>query len=340
MPLRLISVEHTPVTGGDSAAKRPLHFKETEVTLFNALINKFNNRDRQTVLFLVLGTVIGVAVSMAGFVEGRVDDLPVDAAARVNGKTISRAKYQVLVDRFGKDRKRVLTDEDRAHVLERLIEEELLVQRGIELGLLESDTVVRNSLVRAMIQSIVGETAAEPVSTQRLKSFYRENIDFFTIPVRLRLKQIIFRKSQSADENRSSGSEEAHNKATRAYQALENGMGFDAALKRYGDLAKFDLPDGLLPPSKVREYIGPSLTQQALKMKKGEIGRPLKTVSGYRILYLADRIDHQQQTFETVKRQVEAEYRKRRDDQALRNYLDRRKNWADIKRNIDQDSAK
>lgn len=299
---------------------------------FSHILNRKHN---QSILFLIAGALIGVAMSVAGLMESRESHLIADEIAKVNKSSISSQKYQTLVDGFARDRKRPTAKKDRDLILERMIEEELLVQRGVELGLLESDAVVRSSVVRSMIQSIIEEASSRPFSEIDLRAFYRQNTDFFTVPFRLRLRRIVIKQFNQAGIPDPPDSDSAYQKAMKAYRAMSGGMAFSTAMRRYGDIQKFDLPNVLLPPAKIQEYIGPSLTRHALTMATGEISLPLKTNTGYCILHLLDRINTSQQTFEKIRPQVEAEFRKRRDDQALRDYLERLKQGAVILRGID-----
>ncbi len=289
--------------------------------------------NRLSLAMLLVGGLIGIVVATIGFIDGSgTGDLPAGVIASVNDCYINAAKYQMLLENLEKDKRQVLSDQDQSYVLERLIEEELLIQRGIELGLLESDNTIRGSIVQAMIKSVIMEAAAEEISEDELKSFYQDNSDFFAFPEQLRLRQINFRRYAADKKDRSQGLENARIDADKAWGALKKGIPFQTALKRYGDPVITSIPNTLLPPAKLREYIGPELLKEAMKMNRGKFSRPLETPSGYRILFMADRVKRRQHDMEAVRRQVEAEYRKRKDDEALRDYIDRLKDWADITR--------
>ncbi len=290
--------------------------------------------NRRSFILLAIGAFVGIMLAAVGFIDfSGSGALPDGVIALVNDGYVSEAKYRVLIEGFARDKRSILSDHEKAFALERLIEEELLVQRGVELGLLKSDTVVRASIVQAIIKSVIAEAAAEEITPEQLQSFYKENSNFFTYPERLQVRQISFRYSigdGKADQNDRRGNTLA--RATHAYEALEKGMTFQTVAKRYGDPTIMDIPNTLLPAAKMREYIGPSLLNAAMKMKKGVFSQPLKTPSGYRILMVADRINRRQQSLDAIRKQVEDEYRKRRDDAALREYIDKLKDWADIAR--------
>lgn len=86
--------------------------------------------------------------------------------------------------------------------------------------------------------------------------------------------------------------------------------------------------------SKVREYIGPSLMNQARNLEAGSFTEPSKVSGGYKIIFLIEKELANPPQFSLIRDNVLAEYRKRRDDNSLREYLDNLKNWYDISRNL------
>ncbi len=91
---------------------------------------------------LALGAAVGIAAAAAGLLLGDAGDaggLPDDVVALVNGTPVRLADYERAVVALASDRREPLEDEDRRYVLDRLVDEELLVQRGLELGFARLD---------------------------------------------------------------------------------------------------------------------------------------------------------------------------------------------------------
>ena len=289
--------------------------------------------NRRSLSMLAAGAIVGIVMAAVGFIDAKGQStLPEGVVAQVNDKYIGEEKYLTVLNGLAADKRAEITREDRAYILERLIEEELLVQRSLELGMLNSDTVVRNALVQAMIGSVIAERAGEEVSEERLRSFYEDNIDFFVLPDRLHVRQIVFRARPRSGDNREDGFEQALARAKQTHRQLEQGIPYQTVARHYGDETAIDIPNTLLSPNKLREYIGPTLLEASMKLEPGAMSKPLETPSGYAILYMVDRKGSKEQGFETVRKQVEAEYRKRWDDRALREYVEQLKEWAQIKR--------
>ena len=83
-------------------------------------------------------------------------------------------------------------------MLNRLIEEELLVQRGIEIGLLEGDASVRKAVARAVIDFAMTRNAQKEISEEELRGFYAANIARFTPAARLQIERLFIRRSNDA----------------------------------------------------------------------------------------------------------------------------------------------
>ena len=156
-----------------------------------------------SVPLLVLGAGLGVVLAAAGLVtSGRgVSPLLADnAVARVNGEPIRVEDYQQVMNALAQDKRDPLEEADRQRVLDRLIDEELLVQRGLELDMPRRDSKVRKDLTAAVIDAVVTEVGDVQPSDAELQRFYDEHRDFFTAPGRLRVRQIFCRvASQCGD---------------------------------------------------------------------------------------------------------------------------------------------
>ena len=72
-----------------------------------------------------------------------------------------------------------ITPEQVKLVLERLIDEQLLLQRGVELNLPQNSNPVRKMIINSMIDSILSENNDFQITDEVLIKFYNENTAFF-----------------------------------------------------------------------------------------------------------------------------------------------------------------
>jgi parvulin-like peptidyl-prolyl isomerase len=276
---------------------------------------------------LALGAAAGLAAAASSLIlppEGSDGALPDDAIARVNGTIIQRVDYERLVAALARDKRNPIDDAAREHVLNRMIDEELLVQRGLELGLAHYDRRVRANLTSNLIDSVVSTAEEREPESSELRAFYDEQQGFFTRPGRYRVHQIFLRIPRAGDEN------EINARADEAIAALDEGQPFDEVAAAYGDGAISPLPDSELPALKLREYIGPTALDHVLALEVGETTAPVRSGAGLHILRLVAMRPTATPPFDEIEPQVRSEWRRRTGDRALRAYLDQLREEADI----------
>jgi parvulin-like peptidyl-prolyl isomerase len=271
-------------------------------------------------VILAVGVVIGFMLAAFGALAPTLEDLPNDVVARVNGKAITAEELAFALERSGKAE--AVTREQRLAVLRQLIDQELLVQRGVEIGLLEADHTVRKTIAMAMIDAVVAEVLAKEPAEKELQVFYQSHLAVFTLPPRAQAQQIFC----SRDRDQAS----AYTRAERAREALVQGVSFQDVRAWYGDDDHAVLPEGLTSLPVLRRLLGPTLSDALLALKVGEISAVLSTGAGYFILQLADWQAEQVQPYEAVRQEVRTEYLRRKRDEALQHYLDRLRREATI----------
>lgn len=276
-------------------------------------------RQRLSLGLLALGAAAGVVLAAAGLVglkRNEASSVPAGAAARVNGELIRSADYERTLAGLAGDRRDGIDADQRRRVLDRLIDEELLVQRGMELGLARHDRKVRADITAAVIASIVAETEDVQPTPAQLQAFYDENRAFFTRSGRLRLRQVVVRPAADAS------ADAARARATEASRRLRAGEAFAAVRDALGDAEVSPLPDALLPAEKLIDYLGPTALQAALALGPGEVSDPVRSGTGYHILQIIDRQADTTPRLAEIEPQVVAEFQRRAGDRALRAYLD------------------
>ena len=283
---------------------------------------------RRANFLLGLGAAAGLIAAAVGLLlpDSWSNDPPEqEIVAIVNGDVILRDDYLRLLAGFERDARNPVDDKIRQHVLDRMIEEELLVQRALDLGLVQVDRRVRADLTSSLIASVVSTAEEEEPSEKELRDFYEDQAGFFERPGRLRVRQILFRVSPEDEE------EAVLEKARTAQNALIQGQSFEAVNQEYGDDQISPLPDTLLPAMKLREYIGPSALQAVLNLSPGEVSDPVRTGMGVHLLQVIDTTPTVRPSFKEIESQIEAEWVRRAGDRALREYLDQLRADGDVR---------
>ena len=273
---------------------------------------------------LGFGLIIGILLATFTIVEkNNISDQ--NWAAKIEDRLIPFDRYEMQLEGLANDKRSPLTNEDREYVLERMIEEELLIKRAIDLGMLENNPMARGTIVQQMIKNIISEGSRTEPEEKELIKFFEENIGFFTKANRLRVRQVYFSEVDFGDK--------VLKEAKNAFTRLLEGETFEQVALS-GSNSPLKVPYTLMNLSKVREYIGPSLMREAQLLKPGQFSEPKKVSGGYKIIYLVDREDATQPEYSNIRSSVLSEFSKRRDDQSLRTYLDNLKKWYDVSRNL------
>ena len=271
-------------------------------------------------ILLIFGLIIGVFLAANSIVQesNLIED---DWVANVGGVQISKEKYYSQLEGLARDKKNPITERDKNYVLERMIEEELLIIRAKELGLFENNQIVRGSIIQQMIKLIISENYLESVEEETLRKFYEQNLGFFSSASRLRLQQIYFSNSSGDSKERS----------YEAFEYLKEGASYDEVSKM-ADQSALTIPNSMMNLSKVREYIGPTLMNLARRLEPGEFSVPMEVAGGHKIIYLFDKELSEPEEFDSIQPKILKEYQRRRDDNSLREYLEDLKGWYEIKR--------
>ena len=171
--------------------------------------------DRRAVILLALGSLVGICLGVLSALGSKtpLDRLPADAVAVVNGVPIRAEDYRRAVAMLAGDKRNPLTQADRVHVLDRLIEEELLIQAAVSERLVDHDRAVRQAITRAMLAVIVTDSASARPTREELRAFHADNAALFA----------------QADETRPPAFEEVYSRVEAVY--LQRAK--DTALRQY-----------------------------------------------------------------------------------------------------------
>lgn len=263
---------------------------------------------------LVVGAVAGLTVAatglfeVKGFEEGH--PLPAGNIARVGETLIPVSRYEVLLDDLHADKRNPLSDEDRKFAVERLIDEELLIQRGVELGFTRDAAAVRKAIAAAVVSQVVAGASTTLPDDAVLQEFYASTRPFFTTPGRYRVRWWKLEVPQQAAAH-SAANDQAPGSEAEAARLFEE----------YGYEAVDELPDTLLPASKLLGYLGPLLLEEVTATVPGAFSQPVHSGDALHVFYLLEHEPAATPAFDSIKDIVAREYMYRAGDKALRDYL-------------------
>ena len=270
------------------------------------------DQDRRALGLLGVGAALGIALAAWGVANSgeAAGEMPEGAIAVVNQQPLSAAAFERFAAAVASERRGQLDAEQRRRLLERMIDEELLFQHGLELGLARHEPTARRSIVSALIASIASDAEADEPDEAKLRAFHAESRERFTRPGRLSV-EVAFVSARSRPENQSYERAAEIARRTRAGEPLPDAA---AAL---GDVPTAPLPSGLLPVETLRQYLGPTAAVAAERLEAGEVSDPIRGVGGYHVVRLVGRTEGAVAPFDAVRDQVRAEYLRSLGERAL-----------------------
>lgn len=272
----------------------------------------------RSVALLIVGALIGIVLAASGLLENKNNLLNASSAvAEVNGISISQAQYSSITAAVASEKKTPLIAEDHDFFLQKLIDEELLVQRGQELGLLQLNSVIRNDIVQAVMASIIAENAMQEVSDSDLEGFYKKHRAFFSPATKIHLRQMKFTERSVAESAR---------------LALVNGEGFLEVNLKLADKALLSIPDTLLPLNSLRKYIGPSMLMLVSKLEVAQYSQPILHQEKWYVFFVVEKELATAPPLSEITDVVRSEHKRRSDEQAFRDYVEWLRKRADVQR--------
>ncbi|MBU6156784.1 MAG: peptidyl-prolyl cis-trans isomerase [Alphaproteobacteria bacterium] len=260
-------------------------------------------------LLLLAGAGLGLGGAMwTALGVGRAVESYGDAIAVVDGTPIARSVFDSAIEGLASAKRTALTEAEKREALDRIIDEELLLQRALELGLGESDPPSRKALVNAMLQFSIADASRRTASDAELRAFYAERPKLIAPQPLLSVRGVSF-----------SAKDEARARAFKA--ALDAGTAFEAAVRQTGAEGLL-LPGGPVIPSKIAEYAGASVRDAALSLQPGQSIGPLAIANRLVFVHVVARTETPPPPLEEVRDVVREEWQKRETEKAFAAYVE------------------
>ena len=238
------------------------------------------------------------------------------AVARVGEKEISMQRFEEIIKVLDDQSNSELTLEKKNMIRERLIDEELLIQRAIELDLIRNDSLIKGNIIQTMFQHIINSNEVIEPSEKQLRDYFRKEKDYFSSGKRFKLKNYSFRNLNEAE----TGSK---------YLKKNN---FDAFLNLTNKENIFDVPEVFLTPQKIRDYLGPKALQELDNLNKGDYSNVIQLNDIPSIIFCIDILYSKTPLFEEIYDQIKDKFIREREDILVKEYIENLRNFYEIER--------
>lgn len=269
--------------------------------------------NRRSMVFLACGALIGLAIAGYGLFTAkgtRSSGVPAEAVALINQRQILRSDFMTQTETQYSVPFAQTTRQQREKVLEDMINEELMMQRGLEIDLPSYDPDVRNALVAGVELEVTADVVAQQPTSDELHAYYESHRSRYASEGIMQLRDLVVR----TDASRSASA--AHAVAIKAAAEIRAGQSLDAVIRRYGlvDSGRFmaagrtDLDD--IFEFAVRAKVDDPLYNALSPLKDGEISEPVDESDGVHLIAMIKRRLPVSQTFEQASNRVWADVKR------------------------------
>lgn len=140
------------------------------------------NRMTHSTKLLLGGMAVGLTLAIASLVWQPKAPLPEGAMAMVGEHIIATSEFNATVSNIEAESKRQLTPSERNALLNRMIEEALLVQYANQQNLVSINPELRRRAVDLILQTLREQAAAMQPTNQQLAEFLTDNSQYFSRP--------------------------------------------------------------------------------------------------------------------------------------------------------------
>ena len=238
------------------------------------------------------------------------------AIARVGEKEISRQKFEEIIKVLDDQSKSELTLEKKNLIRERLIDEELLIQRAIELDLVRNDSLVKGNVIQTMFQHIINSTELAEPSEAELREYFSKEKNYFSSGKRFKLKSYTFRNFSDAE--------------TARYSLNQGNL--ESFLKLVETENSIDLPNVFLTPQKIRDYLGPKVLEELPSLEKGGFSKIFEINQVPSIVICIDVLLDNNPKFEEIIEQIKNKFIRDREDSLVKEYIENLRNFYEIEK--------
>jgi parvulin-like peptidyl-prolyl isomerase len=256
--------------------------------------------------------------------------VPPEAVALVNQRQILRSDFMTQTQTQFVLPFAQTTPEQRHAVLDDMINEELMVQRGLEIDLPSYDPDVRNTLVAGVELEVTADVLSQQPTLEELRGYYERHKDKYSTEGVMQLRDLVIKTDASHP------AAAAQARALAAVAALRRGQSLDAVIKKFEvvDSGRFmdagHADTGDIFQFALRAKLGDSLYQATLPLRDGEVSDPVQESDGVHVIAMIKHRFPVPQAFEEASNHVWTDVKKEAQAKVRSANLTYLRNRADI----------
>ncbi len=256
--------------------------------------------------------------------------------ATVDGMPVGSNEFEKSAARKVPADGEALSLEEKQEVLDRLVADKLLYKKALAEGL-DQDPKVQKVMVNTLLrQEVYSKVRNSDFDDEMLRAYFDSHPDEFIVPEKVQIKRILIRITDdrpdaAAKEEAQRIRKEVASDPKSRFKEVATKYSEDPYRRRGGDVG-FVSKEG-------KPGLDQAIVDKAFGMATGEVSEVFKTSDGYNIVYVANRRDRVERSFQQMKGSVLRKVKNERLKELYDKYVAELRSGADIKTNIDKLTA-
>jgi parvulin-like peptidyl-prolyl isomerase len=279
----------------------------------------------RSMLFYGIGTLIGLIIGGIGLFNARgttTNVVPPQDVALVNQVPVLRSDFEIQLETETGIPFNQASREEKLRVLDEMVREELMVQRGLELDFAETDQAARNALYSAVEQQTLAEVTTSRPTEADLKKQYQEN------RARYATEGILTARDLTVSFADGRSDEQTRLIANQVTDALRAGASIEDVEARFPVTeGKFHDEDFYFA---AKIHMGDTLYDAVHTLDPGSVSDPVKLEDGYHVVQVIGNEKPRPLTYEHARAQVLNDYRNNQQSRLMNNTLEFLRNRSNI----------
>ncbi len=225
---------------------------------------------------------------------------PALVIATVGGVPITQDEFEQAASRKTPADGKTLSDAEKQEVLDGLVKEKILYLEALESGL-DKDPKVQKVMVNTLLrEEVYAKVRNSDFSDEELRAYYDANKSDFVVPEKVQVKRVLIRVTEDRPDEAARAEAERIRKEIQAdpknFKELATQFSDGPYKRRGGDLG-FISRDG-------KPGVDQEIVDKAFELDVEQVSEVFKTDEGYNVIYVANRRDKVERTFQQMKGSV------------------------------------
>jgi hypothetical protein len=286
-------------------------------------------------LGLAVGALVGIALAALALLRGAEGGAPGaaaradDAVAWVEGEPISREAFARLAGQVARQRGVLELDEAaRRELLERLIDEELLLREGLALGLARREPTARRAILSAVVEGIGAAGGATEPDRAALEALYGETREQWRRPGLVHAEAALVPVPAGSAPTADTA---ARARALALVARARAGEPLAAIAAAEGVAPRPPLPSAPLPLAALQARLAAPALEALAALAPGAVSEPVRSAEGWWVVRLVARGPDEVQPLDAVLPELRNLWAQRQHERAVRAHLDALRERAEIR---------